>query len=101
MVNKLTGFSSFQLQMGCNPHVLPPLISSVRTIDPSKLSAAKVTERIHVDIMEAKDNLTHAKISQATQSNKSCLLTFPFKVGDCVWLSTLHQHHEFKFKGQQ
>jgi hypothetical protein len=70
-------------------------------MDPSKLSAAKVIKRIHVDIMEAKDNLTRTKISQATQSNKSRSLTFPFKVGDCIWLWTLHWRHEFKSTGQQ
>ena len=46
--------------------------------------------------LEAHDNLARAKILQAAQSNKSHTLTFSFRIGDHVHLSTLYRRHEFK-----
>ena len=46
--------------------------------------------------LEAQDNLLEARISQAFQANKSQNLSFPFKVGDQVILSTVHQRREYK-----
>lgn len=51
--------------------------------------------------MEAQDNLLRAKISQAAQANKDRSLNFPFKIGQRVRLSTKHQRHEYKAKGEK
>src|ERR1700678_4184478 len=95
-VNKSTGFAPFQLRLGRIPRVLPPLVTTNDLMDPAEISATGVIRKIHVDSLEAKDNLNRAKISQAIQSNKVRGLTFPFKVGDRVRLSTLHRRHEYK-----
>jgi hypothetical protein len=47
-------------------------------------------------IAEAQDNLISTKITQAAQANKTWLLTFPFKVGKQVLLSTLHRWWEIE-----
>jgi hypothetical protein len=61
----------------------------------------EIINKLHEDMLEAQDNLTRAKISQSAQANKSCTLTFPFKAGDRVRLSTKHRRHEFKATGQR
>ena len=99
-VNKSTGFLPFQLRMGRTPRVLPPLIDNLPSADKAELSASQIIEGIHNDTLEARDCLTRAKISQSVQSNKSRSLTFPFKVGDRVRLSTFHRRREFKSAGQ-
>ena len=97
-VNKLTGFSPFQLHLGCTLRILPLFIStgmdSART--PSELSAQTIIDRLQHDVWEAQDNLLKAKISQAQQANKHRLGMFPFKVGQRVRLSTLHCCREYK-----
>ena len=99
-VNKSTGFSPFQLRMGRTPPVLPPLVNVTNSTQLGDISALEVIRKIHQDTLEAQDNLSKAKISQAVQANKSRTLTFPFKVGDRVRLSTLHRRNEFKGSGQ-
>jgi hypothetical protein len=95
-INKSTGFSPFQVQLGHVPRILPPLTSTTGLMEPSDLSAAEVIQKIHTDTLKAKDNLNRAKISQDIQSNKTRTLTFSFKIGDHVRLSTLHRRHKFK-----
>jgi hypothetical protein len=99
-VNKSTGFSGFQLQMGRSPRILPPLTTNFKPENINKMSALKVIEKLHRDTLEAQDSLTRAKISQSAQANKSRTLTFPFRIGDRVRLSTKHRRHEFKTAGQ-
>ena len=97
-VNKSTGFSPFQLYLGCTPRILPPLILTDidSTHTPAELSAQTVINRLQHDVWEAQDNLLKAKILQAQQANKHCLAIFPFEVGQQVRLSTLHCHQEYK-----
>ena len=91
---------SIQLWLGRVPRILPPLTLTTGLTEPSDLSATEVIWKIHTDTLEAKDNLNRAKISQAIQSNKTRTLTFPFKIGDHVQLSTLHRRHKFKGSGE-
>lgn len=42
-----------------------------------------------------------AKISQSVEANKHWSLTFPFAIGSCVRLMTLHQCNEYKAKGEK
>lgn len=51
----------------------------------------EIIKHLHQDTHEAQDNLTWAKISQAVQTNKSHTLTFPFRVGEHIHLSTLYR----------
>ena len=90
-VNQSTGFSGFQLQMGRSPRILPPLLPHFDPVDSGEIAAMEIINKLHVDTLEAQDNLTRAKISQSAQTNKSRTLTFPFKVGDHVRLSTKHR----------
>jgi hypothetical protein len=99
-VNKSTGFSPFQLWMGRTPQMLPPLIKKRSTSDAAATSASQIIEKIHLDTLEEKDCLKRAKISQAVQANKARGLTFLFKVGNHVRLSTFHRRREFKAAGQ-
>ena len=99
-VNKSTGFSPFQLRLGRTPRIIPPLIDGHAHTDASERSASEFIKKMHADTQEARDNLSRAKISQAVHSNRSRTLTFPFKVGDRVKLSTFHRRREFKASGE-
>lgn len=99
-VNKSTGFTPFQLQMGRSPRVMPPLTTVAGDATPTDVLARQIIERMQTDTLEARDNLAKAKISQSYQANKTRTLTFPFRVGDRVRLSTLHRRKEFKVSGQ-
>jgi hypothetical protein len=92
-INRSTGFTPFQLRFGRSPRVLPPLFNSLKLTSTDKL-ATDLLQRMQASVSEAQDNLFTAKISQAFQSNKSRSLSFPFKIGDRVVLSTLHRRHE-------
>ena len=98
-INKSTGFCPFQLRMGCSPCILPPLVPNTKPGNTGEASAQEIIKSIHIHTVEAYDNLARAKISQAAQSNKSHTLTFPFRIGDHIHLSTLHRKHEFKNSG--
>ena len=79
-----------------NTTILPPLEPTTIDTMPEEERACKMISKIEVITMEAQDNLLCAKISQVMQANKFHGLTFPFKVGGRVRLSTLHQRHEYK-----
>ncbi len=70
-VNTSTGFSGFQLRMGCSPRMIPPLIPEALapSITKEDLSAAQIIEMILSDTEAAKDNLIQAKVLQATYAN--------------------------------
>ena len=89
-VNSSTGFSPFQLRMGRSPRVIPPLVFPEPSSNKDDVKAWRVIKDLEVLTMEAQDNLLQAKISQASQANKSHSLTFPFSVGNRVRLSTLN-----------
>uniref|UniRef100_A0A0W0FPM1 Putative reverse transcriptase-RNase H-integrase n=1 Tax=Moniliophthora roreri TaxID=221103 RepID=A0A0W0FPM1_MONRR len=81
--NASTGFSDFQLRLGCCPWVIPPLTDDpLLSLDGDAKSAADVIETLRLDTMEAQDALLHAKVSQAHQINKHCAPDHTFTPGD-------------------
>src|SRR5271168_1461946 len=84
-VNSSTGFTPFQLRLGRNPRIIPPLVQKPTSEQtPAELTAQSVIDRLEHDIWEAKDNMIKAKISQAQQANRSRLHGFPFEIGQRV-----------------
>ena len=99
-VNSSTGFSHFQLHLGRQPRVLPPLfhadVSAADTDSPADAEhAADVIQRIDSGIMEAQDNLTAAKLAQMCAANRGRADDPAYAVGDLVLLSTFHRHHAY------
>jgi hypothetical protein len=72
-VNKSTGFSGFQLRMGCSPHLVPPLVDQWEVLANEDLDPAivkrvvDVIDRLELDVLKSKDNLLYVKIFQAHQ----------------------------------
>jgi len=101
-VNKLTNFSPFQLKYRRSPCVIPPLVKLERPSEP--LSPSQLTQdtisRLKTDVMEAQDNLLHAKVAQVAQANKLRTLAFPYTIGQQVRLSTRNHRREHKAKGE-
>ena len=104
-INKSTGFSPFQLRLGRSPRIIPPLVGrttdDVETNTAPALAARTVIEKLEHDVWEAQDNMIKAKVSQAEQANKHRSLTFPFRVGQRVRLSTLHRRREYKSRDEK
>ena len=92
MVNASTGFSNFQLHLGCLPHVIPPIVPS--TFPPILHSTSSQVEalisHITIDVNEVQDNLIAAKAFQAHYANTSRGCEVQYNVGDCIMLSTFH-----------
>lgn len=93
-VNHSTGFSPFQLHLGCSPSVLPPLIS-LPTLSEDEEKANLLIQRLHKDIAEAHNNLLVAKVAQAVQANKHCSKD---PNPDFVMLNTSNRHREYHQK---
>jgi len=89
-VNKSMGFMPFQLHMGQSPCIIPPLVPAKSSATVTDIDAWHVIRKLETDVFEAQDNLLKAKLLQAVHMSKHRTLTFPFTVGSCVWLSTLH-----------
>lgn len=72
-LNASTGYSGFQLKMGCSPHIIPPLIpTSLAPGCPQEdINATCVIDKLLDDMASAKDNLIQAKVAQASYANKS------------------------------
>jgi len=101
MVNKSTGFTPFQLHMGRSPCMILPLVPAKSSATVVDIDAWHVIRKLETDVFKAQDNLLKAKLSQAVQANKQCMLTFPFVTGYCMQLSTLHRRKEYKAKGKK
>ncbi|KAG2346922.1 hypothetical protein BDR05DRAFT_851875, partial [Suillus weaverae] len=71
-VNASTGFSSFQLHLGRQPRMLPPLVDNAVPCanESEEERATKLLSQLEHDLLEAQDNLLAAKAAQATQVNK-------------------------------
>ena len=94
-LNASTGFTPFQLHFGRSACMLPPIVPPIEG-EHEEISAQEIIANMRPTQLEAQDNLLEAKISQAFQANKSQSLTFPFKVGDQVILSTANRRREYK-----
>lgn len=98
-VNASTGFSPFQLRMGCSPHLIPPLTDSRATkvlqVYPDAGAATEFIEKLALDTMEAKDNLLAAKVAQAEFANRHQGPELKIKEGNQVMLSTEHRRREY------
>jgi hypothetical protein len=70
-VNASTGFSNFQLHIGCSPHLIPPIVPADLPDDLRSAAsrAEDLINQISTDVMEAKDNLLQAKIFQEHCAN--------------------------------
>lgn len=100
-MNTSTGFTPFQLQMGQSPWLIPPLVTPLPTSSEEETSVHEIIQKLQNNILEAQDNLLCAKFSQSVEANKHHSLTFPFVIGSCVQLMTLHQCNEYKAKGEK
>jgi len=83
--------------MGHSPRIIPPLIT-LEDSDVEDIQAIDIIKWLEVDLLEAKDNLITAKLSQTLQANKHRTDNFSLKIDDCVLLSTLHRHNDFKHR---
>lgn len=90
--NASTGFSLFQLRLGCSPRIIPLLSPSPTTTD---TDADSIIKKIEGYCAEAKDSLLAAKISQSIHTNSSRLQETPFCVGEKVYLSTSNRRREY------
>ena len=79
-INKSTGFSPFQLCIGCSPHIIPLLVPAKSNVTVTDIDAWHVIRKLETDVLKAQDNLLKANL-QSTQSNKHHTLKFPFKIG--------------------
>jgi hypothetical protein len=97
MVNASTGFSPFVLKSGHSPWLLPPLVGNSYEIGKQSegCSALKLIKSIENDVLEVRDSMLAAKISQAHYTNKDHALDLTFKVGDHVMLTTAKWRREF------
>ena len=83
------------MRFGKSPRLLPPLIPEDDTAEAEPNARALIKRMTHIE-QSAQDNLLAAKIKQAPHANKDRSLTFPFRVGDRVVLTTLHRRREYK-----
>ncbi len=103
-INDSTGFSRFQLQLGRNPRLIPPLldtdVSSTTELFPDEGQlAAELIRRIDTDVLEAQDNLLQAKLAQASSANRARGPDPEYKVGDLVLLATHHRRRAYMQRG--
>ena len=94
-INASTSFTPFQLRFGKSACVLPPIIPQDHSRTQNH-TANKIITQMQPLILEAQDNLLTAKIRQAYQENQHCQLTFPFKIGERVILSTANRQRVYK-----
>jgi hypothetical protein len=69
-VNASTGFSGFQLKTGRSPRLISPITPLLRDTSVEHTTAHDIISRVALDVQEAQDNLTAAKIHQAYHANK-------------------------------
>lgn len=72
-INASTGYSGFQLCLGCSPRLIPPiiLISLPDNLLPTVPIAKNIIAQITNDIVDAKDNLLQVKAAQAAYADRS------------------------------
>ena len=86
-----------------SPHLIPSIIPTSLPVELhyTGSSAEAIISRITNDIVDAKDNLLLAKLTQASTANTIHSQEMWYQVGNKEVLSTLHGHHEYKQKGDR
>ena len=95
-INVSTGFTPFQLCFGKLPQILPPLVPTDKTTEGPKVATQMLINQMAMVEMEAHDALLNMKTTQASMANMHHNLSFLFKVGSRVLLSTFHHRKEYK-----
>ena len=102
-VNASMAFSGFQLKIGHSPRLILPILNLLlMELGDTKeaVNTASLIEQITVNVQDAKDTLTAAKISQAYYANAHRGVEDVFVVGDLVMLSMFNCQHKYKKKGE-
>jgi hypothetical protein len=98
-VNTSPKFSGFQLHLGRSPRIIPPMIPQSL---PTELHNATHTAMSMIkQLSEAQDNLLLMKITQSHHADASRGPNPHYQVGNLVMLSTKHQRHAYKKKGEK
>lgn len=84
--NSSLGYTPFQLRFGYSPRMIPPLQDTDRS--PATQAASAILDAHRTTLLDAQDNLTTAKITQAAHANVHRGPERRYAVGDKVWLST-------------
>ncbi|KAJ3561996.1 hypothetical protein NP233_g9849 [Leucocoprinus birnbaumii] len=93
-VNASTGYSGFQLRMGCSPCIIPTLVKD--NPGQENESPEQLIDRLGQMTADAQDNLLSSKVNQAAQANKHRTDAFPFSTGEQVMLSTKNRFKELQ-----
>jgi hypothetical protein len=99
-INASTGFSGFQLKTSHSPRIIPPIAPLPTNATAEQTTAHNIITCVTLDVQEAQDNLTAAKICQAYHTNKHRAPEDVYKVGDLVMLSTENHRRNYKCKGK-
>ena len=94
-VNASTGFTPFQLHFGKPARILPPILPPHHDNEPNQ-TAIDLIAHMQPLQLEAQDNLLTSKILQAHHENSHRQLSFPFKIGNRVVLSTTNRRCVYK-----
>ncbi|TFK79406.1 hypothetical protein K466DRAFT_466545, partial [Polyporus arcularius HHB13444] len=103
-LNASTGYTPFQLRLGLEPRIIPPLLTAsademAQNFQDDGERARTLIERLETDTMEAQDNLTLAKTTQTMAANEHRGAEVPYAVGDRVLLATFHRRREYMQRG--
>jgi len=102
-INASTGYSGFQLHLSQSPHVIPPLIPSELPVELQDVAttATSLLDQLSNDVANMRDNLLLAKITQAYHASATRGPEPTYHISDCIMLSTMNRHHEYKKKGKK
>lgn len=82
--------------------MVPPIVPSPKVFNTdAHLIAHDLALKLRLDVLEAQDNLLHAKVDQTVQANKQCLPDFCFNIGSWLYLSTKNRIREYLNKDKR
>lgn len=99
--NSSTGFSPFQLKTGRSPRVIPPIAPLDDEASTARITAHDVINQLKIDVQQAQDSLTAAKVRQAYHANAHRAPEIFYEVGDHVMLSTENRRRNYKRKNDK